>query len=69
MVSLVESGLGVALVPGVTARYTNRRVRFLRLSSPRPTARIGIALATREGADDRHVQHFTTVARGMMQDG
>jgi hypothetical protein len=44
-------------------------VRFLRLSSPRPAARIGIALATREGADDRHVQHFTTVARGMMQDG
>ncbi|HBD36053.1 MAG TPA: LysR family transcriptional regulator, partial [Cupriavidus sp.] len=29
IVSLVESGLGVALVPGVAARYTNRRVRFL----------------------------------------
>lgn len=69
IVSLVESGLGVALVPGVTARYTNRRVRFLRLSSPRPAARIGIALATREGADDRHVQHFTAVARDMTGKG
>ncbi|WP_454766777.1 LysR family transcriptional regulator [Cupriavidus campinensis] len=68
IVSLVESGLGVALVPGVAARYTNRRVRFLRLSSPRPAARIGIALATRDAGDDRHVQHFTAVARGMMGD-
>jgi len=63
IVSLVESGLGVALVPGVAARYTNRRVRFLRLSSPRPTARIGIALATRQDADDRHVQRFIAAAQ------
>ncbi len=53
----------------VTARYTNRRVRFLRLSSPRPAARIGIALATREGADDRARAALTTVARGMMREG
>ncbi|NYI01536.1 LysR family transcriptional regulator [Cupriavidus plantarum] len=63
IVSLVESGLGVALVPGVTARYTNRRVRFLRLTTPRPAARIGIALATRQNTDDRHVQQFLAAAR------
>jgi len=67
IVSLVESGLGVALVPGVTARYTNRRVRFLRLSSPRPAARIGIALATQQDADDRHVQRFIGVAQRIAQ--
>ncbi|WP_342050766.1 MULTISPECIES: LysR substrate-binding domain-containing protein [unclassified Cupriavidus] len=63
IVSLVESGLGVALVPGVTARYTNRRVRFLRITSPRPAARIGIALATQQDTDDRHVQQFLAAAR------
>lgn len=67
IVSLVESGLGVALVPGVAARYTNRHVRFLRLSSPRPAARIGIALATQQDTDDRHVQRFLTVARQVAQ--
>ncbi|MGT2494757.1 hypothetical protein ACU4GD_40930 [Cupriavidus basilensis] len=39
-----ERGLGWRLVPSVAARYANRRVRFLRLTSPRPAARIGIAL-------------------------
>ncbi|WP_092137805.1 LysR family transcriptional regulator [Cupriavidus sp. YR651] len=68
IVSLVESGLGVALVPGVTVRYTNRRVRFLRLTSPKPAAHIGIALATREGTDDRHVQRFVATARGILHD-
>lgn len=63
IVSLVESGLGVALVPGVTARHTNSRVRFLTLSSPRPMARIGIALATRTDAEDPHVARLLRVAR------
>ena len=68
IVSLVESGLGVALVPGVAARYTNRRVRFLRLSSPRPAARIGIALATQQDTDDRHVQRFIAAAQRIAGD-
>ncbi|MGO4331040.1 LysR family transcriptional regulator [Cupriavidus sp. 2TAF22] len=63
IISLVESGLGVALVPSVAARYVNRRVRFLRLSSPRPSARIGIALATPADSDDRQVQRLMAVAR------
>ncbi|MCA7082929.1 LysR family transcriptional regulator [Cupriavidus sp. DB3] len=67
IVSLVESGLGVALVPGVTARHTNRRVRFLNLSSPKPAARIGIALATRADAQDRQVQRLLRVARAAVR--
>ncbi len=67
IVSLVESGLGVALVPGVTARHTNRRVRFLNLSSPKPAARIGIALATRADAEDRQVQRLLRVARAAVR--
>lgn len=63
IVSLVESGLGVALVPGVTARHGNLRVRFLKLSSPRPAQRIGIALATRADGDDRQVERLLKVAR------
>lgn len=62
IISLVESGLGVALVPSVAARYANRRVRFLPLSSPRPAGRIGIALATRPDGDERQVRRFVQVA-------
>ncbi len=58
----------MALVPGVAARYTNRRVRFLRLSSPRPAARIGIALATQQDTDDRHVQRFIAAAQRIAGD-
>ncbi|WP_454727352.1 MULTISPECIES: LysR family transcriptional regulator [Cupriavidus] len=69
IISLVESGLGVALVPSVAARYVNRRVRFLRLSSPRPAARIGIALATPADSDDRQVQRLTAVAWETAREG
>jgi len=63
IISLVESGLGVALVPSVAARYANRRVRFLPLSSPRPAEHIGIALATRPDGDERQVMRFAQIAR------
>jgi DNA-binding transcriptional LysR family regulator len=62
IVSLVESGLGVALVPSVTTRYANRRVKFLPISSPRPAGRIGIALAARADDADRQVQRFLAAA-------
>ncbi|MCY1223942.1 LysR substrate binding domain protein [compost metagenome] len=62
-VSLVESGLGVALVPSVAARYANQRVRFLPLSSPRAAGRIGIALAARPDDGDRQVQRFLAAAQ------
>ncbi|HBD36054.1 MAG TPA: LysR family transcriptional regulator, partial [Cupriavidus sp.] len=43
-------------------------VRFLRLSSPRPAARIGIALATQQDTDDRHVQRFIAAAQRIAGD-
>ena len=64
--SLVESGLGVARVPGVAKRYVNRGVKFLTLSDgPKRQSRnnagassIGIALATLNDNRSRLVERF-----------
>ncbi|TXL69324.1 LysR family transcriptional regulator [Vineibacter terrae] len=45
LVSLVESGLGVALVPSMASKYTAHNVRFLEVAGFRDTMRIGIAMA------------------------
>jgi len=71
IVSLVESGLGVALVPGVAKRYVNRGVRFLTLNdgAKKPSgrdgvsSRIGIALATLEDNRSRLVETFSSHAK------
>jgi DNA-binding transcriptional LysR family regulator len=65
IVSLVESGLGVALVPGVARRYRNPGVRFLSLSDNPENLNIGIALATvrqsRNRLVDRFIQHANSL--------
>lgn len=58
IVSLVESGLGVALVPGVARRYRNQGVRFLSLSDNPEKMNIGIALATMRPSSHRLVARF-----------
>jgi DNA-binding transcriptional LysR family regulator len=58
IVSLVESGLGVALVPGVARRYSNSGVRFLSLSDSPDLLNIGIALATVRQTSNRLVARF-----------
>jgi DNA-binding transcriptional LysR family regulator len=58
IVSLVESGLGVALVPGVARRYSNSGVRFLSLSDSPHLLDIGIALATVPQTSNRLVARF-----------
>lgn len=45
VVSLVESGLGVALVPSVTMSHSARNVIFKRLRGPGSNLEIGLALA------------------------
>lgn len=45
VVSLVESGLGVALVPSVASRHVAREVVFRPLEGPGSEVEIGIALA------------------------
>lgn len=70
IVSLVESGLGVARVPGVAKRYVNREVKFLTLSDgPKRPSRnnveassIGIALATLNDNRSRLVETFSNHA-------
>ncbi|NUZ07954.1 LysR family transcriptional regulator [Piscinibacter koreensis] len=58
IVSLVESGLGVALVPSVCTRHATRHVVFKRLSSPRERTTIAIALASRSVAEPETAIRF-----------
>jgi DNA-binding transcriptional LysR family regulator len=46
IISLVESGLGVALVPAVSQRHASDRVVFRPVSDLPETIRLGIAIAT-----------------------
>ena len=46
VVSLVASGLGVAIVPGVTRAYSNPHVRFLTLSDPDAHEAISLSLVS-----------------------
>jgi DNA-binding transcriptional LysR family regulator len=58
LISLVESGFGVALVPSVAARHTTRNVAFKPLSGPGATTAIGIALALPPGELTSAAQRF-----------
>ena len=64
ILSLVESGLGVALVAGVARRQAHPGVRFLTLTDTPADFRIGLALAsaTRRGGPQRLVEAFTAHA-------
>lgn len=46
LISLVASGLGVALVPGVARAYSNPHVRFLALTDPDALGAISLSLVT-----------------------
>ena len=56
VISLVESGLGVALVPSVSARLASKNVVFRPIDGLTPAAAIGIAIAY-------HVQNESAAAR------
>ncbi|KQX88138.1 LysR family transcriptional regulator [Variovorax sp. Root473] len=58
LISLVESGLGVALVPSVAARHVARNVVFKPLAGPGAQTAIGIALALPPGAQTSAAQRF-----------
>lgn len=45
MISLVQSGMGVALVAGVTRHYSATNIKFLRIKGSEQSNRIGLALA------------------------
>jgi len=58
ILSLVESGLGVAIVPSVARRYISRGVRFLSLSDTLQSLKLGIALARSPNHQNRLVETF-----------
>lgn len=45
IVALVESGLGVGLVPSISVRHTPSNARFYPLKNPTPACRTGLAVA------------------------
>ena len=65
VISLVDSGLGVALVPSVSARLASKGVVFRPIKGLPAAARIGIALAYRAANDAAAMQRFCAVARAL----
>lgn len=64
---LVESGLGVALVPSATARYMLTSVKLLPITDWPTTLGIGIALAHHPADANAPTQRFVEVAMDMVR--
>jgi DNA-binding transcriptional LysR family regulator len=62
VISLVESGLGVALVPSVSARLASKRVVFRPVRGLSAAAGIGIALAYHAHSESAAARRFRLVA-------
>ncbi len=58
ILSLVQSGLGVALVAGVARKYVPAGVRLLSLSDTPPGFELGLALVTLEENASRVARTF-----------
>ena len=63
---LVESGLGVALVPAATARYLPTQVKLLPMDDLPDTLNIGIALAHQPASASAPTQRFVEVVRELV---
>lgn len=68
MLSLVESGLGVAMVPSVAQRYASRHVRLLPLTDLPDTLAVGIAMAIDPEAPSAPARRFAEVATELIPD-
>jgi len=66
VLALVESGLGVALVPSVMQRYTSERLVYRTLADYPEAASIGLALAYMPGRESAAAQRFRQVAEEEM---
>lgn len=62
MISLVQSGMGVALVAGVASHYTATDIKFLKLTGSAHTNRIGLALALPKNQRNRVSERFLEYA-------
>lgn len=65
--SLVEAGLGIALVPAINRRFTSENVAYVTLSDFPPGAMIGISLAWRAGGETSTIRNFTQTAQEVFQ--
>lgn len=63
VVSLVASGMGVALVPGVTRSYSTQHVRFIDLHDKVTKKCLSLSLVTHKDTDHVLVRHFKDCAR------
>src|SRR5450830_1856042 len=68
ILSLVESGLGLALVAGVARHQMRRGVKLLRLTDTPADARLDMALATRPGHGNQLVSTFAAHAMRVAQE-
>jgi DNA-binding transcriptional LysR family regulator len=62
VLALVESGLGVALVPAVMKRHRSEAIVYRQLADAPDTSRIGLSLAHMDGLDSEAVRRFRDVA-------
>ena len=61
LLALVDSGLGVALIPSVMRRFLNDRIAYRTLTNPPSAASIGIALAYRKERESASALKFRTL--------
>jgi len=66
-IALVESGLGVALVPSATARYGLTNVRFLPIDDLPDALSIGVALAHYPSIASGPTRRFLDIARELLR--
>lgn len=63
VLALVESGLGVALVPSIMQRYISDRILYRPLVDVLPASSIGLALAYMADTESKAAAHFRELAR------
>ncbi|KAF1048397.1 MAG: hypothetical protein GAK38_01409 [Xylophilus sp.] len=62
VLALIETGLGVALVPEVVQRFTSPRIAYRRLAGLPAAAGIGLALAFQPGRETGAAQRLRELA-------
>ncbi|RYZ12999.1 MAG: LysR family transcriptional regulator [Comamonadaceae bacterium] len=67
ILGLVESGLGVAMVPAVVGRYASAGVRLVRLAGVSERFSLGIAMAALDDALTPAARNFIAVTRAAVQ--
>lgn len=69
MLSLVEGGLGVALVSALVAGHVSDQVKLLPLKGPGSQFNVGLGIATLPGAITPATRNFVEVARRALAEG